>query len=61
MNKGIVVGIGIAILVILGGVYLMSSDTQSTNIPIEESGNLVDSEPKRYSASLSESVTISTP
>lgn len=61
MNKGLVVGISIAILLILGGIFYMSTDTSTLDTTITESDNFEDIEPKRYTQSLSESVSLDTP
>ena len=60
MNKAIIVGISIAILIALGGIFFMSSDTQIMDDPNQIS-ELDDYEPKHYSESLTESVTVSIP
>lgn len=60
MNKGVIIGIPIAILIVIAGVYVMSSEQKIVDEPIIDSvQNSDSSEPKRYNESLSESVRIS--
>lgn len=62
MNKGIIAGIAISVIVIIAGVFFMSSESpQPQDTSVQTPETLSDSEPKRYSATLTESVGISTP
>lgn len=61
MNKSILIGVSIAITVILLGMYFVSSGTESVDESTLEFNPQDDYEPKSYTASLSESVSIKTP
>lgn len=61
MNKSILIGVPIAIIVILFGIYLVSSGTGY----VEESSLEIipddEYQPKHYTQSLSEAVSVTTP
>ena len=48
MNKSILIGVPIAVIVILLGVYFVSSDTDFTEEPISEFEPQNESEPKQW-------------
>jgi hypothetical protein len=61
MNKSILIGIPIAIIVILLGIFFVSSYTDFTKEPISEFEPQNESEPKRYTQTLSEAVGVNSP
>jgi hypothetical protein len=61
MNKSVLIGISIAIIAVIVGVYSVSLENNTVEEPTPQSENQGEYQPKKYTQTLSENIAIKTP